>query len=65
MAWGVLFLGETVSRGMLLGFGCILVSVLLVNDVHAPRAVLIRAVQMRAVVARCCIPLIIWHGCVD
>ncbi len=36
-AWGVLFLHETLSPGVIAGFGCVLVSVAVVNGVRAPR----------------------------
>ena len=35
-AWGAIFLHEAVTRGMVLGLGLILLSVLLVNDVRIP-----------------------------
>jgi drug/metabolite transporter (DMT)-like permease len=38
MLWGALFLGEPLTRGMFAGLACILVSVLIVNDVRLGRA---------------------------
>jgi drug/metabolite transporter (DMT)-like permease len=53
MAWGALFLGEPVTRGMLAGLALILGSVVLVNDVRLGGAVarLRRGVARRAALA--------------
>lgn len=41
-AWGALFLGESVTRGMIAGLALILVSVVLVNDVRLGRLLRLR-----------------------
>ena len=33
MLWGALFLGEPITRGMIVGFGCIAASMVLVNGI--------------------------------
>jgi drug/metabolite transporter (DMT)-like permease len=45
MLWGVLFLGEAVTRGMLAGLACILVSIVLVNDVRVRRRAAVRGAR--------------------
>jgi drug/metabolite transporter (DMT)-like permease len=47
MLWGALFLGEPVTRGMLAGLACILVSVVIVNDVRIGRLPSLGPMRMR------------------
>jgi drug/metabolite transporter (DMT)-like permease len=46
MAWGALFLDEPITRGMVVGLGVILASVLLVN--RAPRSTTVSGIAFRA-----------------